>query len=157
MLAEYKLFHGAVLSELIDIAEDDISIGELKEEGRLSSYILNGCIGVQIKHSTARLPPWYFTVTKANAIELSELARVYRSVFVVLVCNLDGMVTLAIEDFAKLVEAGDSDQAWLRVDRSKRQWYSVSGNAATSAIKKSRGVSAILTALKESQDDTENT
>ena len=147
MIPEYKLYHGAVLSELIDVAAFDIVIGELREEGRLSSYILNQHIGLHIKHSTARLPPWQFTITKSNLAELFHLAKTYPHVFVALVCRTDGIAVLSIGEVAEIIDTNESDQAWIRVERSRRQKYSISGNGAALKGKKSKGVSAILELL----------
>jgi hypothetical protein len=147
MIPEYKLYHGAVLCELIDIADVDISIGELKEDGRLSSYSLNQCVGLHIKHSTKRLPPWQFTVTKANLVDLVQLRRRYRSVYIALVCDTDGIVAITVDEAVHMVAESESEQAWLRVSRSRGRWYSVTGNGAEHPIKRSRGIGAIIETL----------
>ena len=149
MIPEYKLYHGAVLSELVDISDRDISIGELREEGRLSSYILDENIGLHIKHSTSRLSPWQFTISTANLTDCLELKRVFKNVYIVLVCHTDGFVTLDIEEAATLIKAGESNQAWIRAERRRGQWYSVSGNADSIAIKKPHGVLQIIDALSQ--------
>lgn len=144
MVPEYKLYHGAVLAELIDIADCDITIGEMKEDGRLSSYTLNNSIGLHVKHSTARLAPWQFTITKANLSEWAKLTETFRQVYIVLVCHLDGIVALSISEIAIVIEAGVSQQAWVRVDRSRGQWYKVSGSGGNLPYKKSKGLSSII-------------
>ena len=147
MIAEYKLYHGAVLSELVDISEVDLVIGELQEEGRLTSYILNQRIGLHIKHSTSRPPPWQFTITKSNLLELFTLARLYRTVFVALVCGTDGIAVLSLEEVAAIVDTSASEKAWVRVDRSRGQQFSISGNGRALAGKKAEGVATIISTL----------
>lgn len=147
MVPDYKLYHGIVLCDLIDVAETDLLIGELVEEGRLSSYIVNQVIGLHIKHSTARLPPWQFTFTRANLLELLDLTKTYRCVFVAFVCGRDGVAVLSIDEITAVIDTSGSDQAWIRVDRSRGKQYAVSGNRRALAKKKPKGVSPIIEAL----------
>ena len=147
MIPEYKLYHGAVLAELIHRCEVPIQIDELHEIGRLSSYIIDSVVGVQIKHSTARMRPWQFTFTRQNISELLDLRHSFARVFVVLVCKTDGMVCLDLTDFLAVLGSGDSDQGWIRVDRPRGKWYELSGGKMTTPKKFPRGIEPILQAL----------
>jgi len=148
MIADYKFYHGVVLAELVNHRTGPLVIDELNEDGRLSSYILDATVGLQIKHSTSRLNPWQFTFTKANLVQLLELQQRYQAVFIVLVCHTDGMVTLTLEETTSILAAGESDQAWIRVDRRKNEWYSVNGGAAELPTKRPQGVQPIIQALE---------
>jgi len=150
MIAEYKFYHGAALVEIIDAKPGPLSIDELNENGRLSSYILNGKVGIQIKHSANRLHPWQFTFTKSNMAQLLSLRKAYPTVFVILVCHTDGMVTLTLEEIIEILVAGASDQAWIRVDRKKNESYSVSGGASELTGKRPQGVQKVIQALEAS-------
>ncbi|MEA2757415.1 MAG: hypothetical protein QOH65_28 [Methylobacteriaceae bacterium] len=147
MIADYKFYHGVVLAELVNVKIGSLSIDELSEDGRLSSYILSGRVGLQIKHSTNRLHPWQFTFTKANISQLLALKQNYKSVFIVLVCCDDGMVTLTLDEVIEILATGQSEQAWIRVDRRRHEWYSVTGGAAELRGKRPQGVHAIIQAL----------
>lgn len=147
MIPEYKLYHGAVLAELVHRAAVPLQIDELSEEGRLSSYILDSLIGLQVKHSTARMRPWQFTFTRQNISELLDLRHSFAQVFVVLVCRTDGMVCLELSDFIRVMGSGESDQGWIRVDRPRGKWYEVSGGKTTAPKKLPRGIDPILQAL----------
>jgi hypothetical protein len=147
MIPDYKLYHGAVLAELIDRAKQTVSIQELIEEGRLSSYVINSKVGVYVKHSAARMPPWQFTFSKANALALVQLRARAPRVFVVLVCWLDGMVCLSLEELALVLDTGKSQQAWIRAERRKSEWYSVSGAASGLPYKKPQGLAQLIEAL----------
>lgn len=147
MIPEYKLYHGAVLAELVHRHPKGLCIDELIEEGRLSSYVLDGSIGLQVKHSTQKLYPWQFTFTKSNLVELLALRQRYKSVFVVLVCHTDGMVCLTIEEATAILAAGETDQAWIRVERRKGEWYAVWGGGAELPNKKPNGLDLLLEAL----------
>jgi hypothetical protein len=151
MIAEYKFYHGAVLAELINLKTGPLSIDELSEDGRLCSYILDGRVGFQIKHSTNRLHPWQFTFTKANLVQLLALQQSYSAVLVVLVCHTDGFVVLTLEEATILLATRESEQAWIRVDRKKNEWYSVNGGVAGLVCKRPQGVQKIIHALETSR------
>lgn len=148
MIADYKLYHGAVLAEIVKKAHRPVSINELGEEGRLSSYILDGWVGIQVKHSTQRLYPWAFTFTKANLVEILTLRETCPSVYIVLVCRTDGMVCLMLEELLEILSIGESEQAWIKVDRRKGKWYSLTGAASTLTRKKPKGVDPVVDVLQ---------
>jgi len=147
MIADYKFYHGAVLAELVTLRGGALSINGQKDDGRLSCYILNDAVGMQIKHSTNRLHPWQFTFTETNFAQLAALRRNYKEVFVVLVCRADGIVALTLEEVKRILAGGDSEQAWIRVDRRKNELYSISGCGAELSSKRPHGVHRIIEAL----------
>jgi len=151
MIAEYKFYHGAVLAELINLKTGPLSIDELSEDGRLSSYVLDGKVGLQIKHSTNRLHPWQFTFTKANLVQLLALQENCSAVFAVLVCYTDGLVALTLEEVTEVLAAVELEQAWIRVDRKKNEWYSVNAGVAGLSRKRPQGVQKIIQALETSR------
>lgn len=143
MIPEYKLYHGAVLASLVHELNVPVTIDELSEAGRLSSYILNGHIGLQIKHSSQRLHPWAFTFTRQNFAELLTLRETCAQVFLVLVCHTDGMVCLTLDEVAAIVTVANSEQAWLKVDRRRGKWYSVNGSGSL-PMKRPKGLGALV-------------
>lgn len=147
MTPEYKFYHGAVLAEIVDVSRREISIRELREDGRLTSYILNGEVGVHIKHSTARLPPWQFTLTRQNFEELLRLLRSHRQIFICCVCGVDGILVVNLQEIANAPIDGCSNQTWIRVSRRRRELYSVSIGQYELPKKYGRGVSKIVKAL----------
>lgn len=155
MIPDYKFYHGAALGELIDISPVDIIVGELREQGRLGSYILDNRIGMHVKHSTARLTPWQFTLTLSNMADCAELRRRFQTVFVVFVCGSDGIVALDLFEVVSLINGASGDQAWLRIERRRGKWYSVYGVAGNEPIKKPRGLSSVIDALSAQCPDHE--
>jgi len=147
MTPEYKFYHGAVLAELVDRSKRAITIDELTEYGRLSSYVLNGNIGIYVKHSAQRLHPWPFTFTRPNLVELLRLQSICDEVFLVLVCEADGMVCLAMNEAVELLQPTSSDQAWLRVDRKRGEWYAVASGGGGLPYKRPKGIDLVLRAL----------
>lgn len=151
MISEYKLYHGAFLAELVDQCDGPVTIDELKEDGRLSSYVLDSVVGLLIKYSTNRLHPWQFGVTRSNLLELLELKKRYPNVYVVLICHTDGIVVLTLEEILEVVCLGGSDQMWVRVDRRKKEQYSVKGASGMLRGKRPHGVHTIVQALRGSR------
>jgi hypothetical protein len=147
VIASYKFYQGVVLCELVDLAGEAITIDELKEDGRLSSYILNNRAGLHIKHSTARMTPWGFTISRDNVEEFFELRQRYNEVFIALVCHTDGIVTLTLKELVSLITEGIAGQAWVRVERRPNKQYTIVGNKSSLAYKKKRGLSDIINYL----------
>lgn len=147
MIADYKFYHGVVLAQLVDKMAGPLSIDELVEDGRLCSYILDDKVGLLIKHSSNRLPPWGFTLSIPNLLDLLSLRQRLESVFVVFVCHKVGMVTVTLDEVAAMITPGESEQAWLRINRRPGQWYEVSGGAGELPKRKPRGVAPIIQAL----------
>jgi hypothetical protein len=149
MIPEYKLYHGAVLAELVDRLPKSVAIDELAEDGRLTSYVLDGRIGLHVKHSMQRLSPWQFTFTAANVNELGFLQMTHNNSFVVLVCRTDGMVCLTVDELKSLLAFRQGDQSWVRVSRHRRELYSVCGAAGELPRKKPDGLDPIIKCLSE--------
>lgn len=127
MIAEYKLYHGAVLADIIDRADFSISFREHVEEGRLLNYVLNSVVGLQIKFATQRLRPWHFSFSDSQIETLEHLQCAYQAAFLVLVCRTDGMIAAPLEDVLPSLRARRDGQSWLRADRKKREMYRLYG------------------------------
>jgi hypothetical protein len=127
MIPEYKLYHGAVLAELVDRCGSAVSIRAYQESGRALNYILSDVVGLQVKHATQRLHPWQFTFAKPHLDALFNLKVQLKYVFVVLVCHTDGMVCMNLDDALSNFGTDFGSQAWLRADRRKGEWYRLYG------------------------------
>lgn len=127
MIRDYKLYHGAVLADIVDRAKGPITIEEVREEGRLLNYVLNRKIGLQVRFSTQRIRPWAFTFTPENVRSLQHLRDQYGQAFLALVCGQDGFVAIDAHDALPSLHAPGDRQSWLRVDRRRREFYKVAG------------------------------
>lgn len=126
MIPEYKLYHGAVLADIVDRCDGSVSIRECIDPGRLLNYVLDERIGVQIKYSTARLRPWTFSFPSNHIRQLQRLHESFPQTFVVLICSVDGLATIpgkTVLDALKGCKSG----GWLRATRKKREMYQVFG------------------------------
>jgi hypothetical protein len=149
MIPEYKLYHGAVLSELVDRCGSAVSIRAYQDSGRLLNYVLSDAVGIQVKHATQRLHPWQFTFPKTHLEMLASLKRRLKSVFIVLVCHTDGMVCLHVDEVLPSLSAVFGSQAWLRADRRKGEWYRVYGPAGEYPTKFPTGIDPVVEAMHQ--------
>jgi hypothetical protein len=149
MIPEYKLYHGAVLAELVDRCGSAVSIRAYQDSGRLLNYVLSDAVGIQVKHATQRLHPWQFTFPKTHLEMLASLKSRLRSVFIVLVCHTDGMVCLHVDEVLPSLNAAFGSQAWLRADRRKGEWYRVYGPAGEYPTKFPTGIDPVVEAMRQ--------
>lgn len=149
MIPEYKLYHGAVLSELVDRCGSAISIRAYQDSGRLLNYVLSDMVGMQVKHATQRLHPWQFTFPKTHLDTLVNLKDRLKSVFVVLVCHTDGMVCLHLDEVLNSLNTPFGSQAWLRADRRKGEWYRLFGPAGEFPSKFPAGIDPVVEAVRQ--------
>ena len=147
MIPEYKLYHGAVLTEIVHRHDGEVTIRDMREEGRPSSYMLNGSVAIQIKHASQRLHPWAFGLTKANLDDLYELNSKVPTVFIVFVCHTDGMACVLLDELIGALPPQETYQQFVRVDRRKGEWYRVIVGGRELDGRKPNGVDAILAAL----------
>lgn len=148
MIPDYKLYHGAVLSDIIDRADIPVSFQETSEAGRLLNYVINGRIGLQLKYATQRLRPWHFSFPASHVEALLHLRHRYARTFLALVCRTDGIIAVdADEVIPSLIATGDN-QAWLRADRKKREMYRLYGPAGEFGKRFSTTTEPIVEALR---------
>lgn len=133
---------------MVHCLDRPVMVDELDEEGRLSSYILNSDIGLQIKHSTQRLRPWQFTFTNANVLELLDLRDRCSEVYIVFAGSHLGMVCVTLEEMLGIADPGGSGQLWIRIDRPRGKWFSISGAKGKLAAKKPNGLDCMLERLQ---------
>lgn len=127
MIPDYKLYHGAVLADIVDKFDGAVSFRESVAPGRLLNYVINDVIGLQIKYSTARLRPWCFSYPLEHIEQLGDLLKVYPRTFAVLVCHMDGFVAISATQLLSSLRGVTGGQAWLRVNRKRREMYRVFG------------------------------
>lgn len=97
MIGAFEQYHGAALRELIVCAPDSITIKPCDQWGRVNSFLLNHRIGLHIKHSAKRLPPWQFTFNDENVAELAALSKEADQVWIAMVCGQDGTVAISLD------------------------------------------------------------
>lgn len=150
MLDDYEFQQGVVLRQLA--VENDYSLSvsfrPFVREGRINAFVMNGRVGVYIKHSSKRMSPWRFTFTIEQAADLLDLEHKFPDSFMVFVCGTDGLVTLSFADLHSIVGFQESENAWVSVSRPPRNQYELAGNRGELKYKVSRGIGTITETLK---------
>jgi len=146
MIREYKLYHGAVLADIVAMLGGAVTLRPEAEGGRLLNYVINEAVGLQVKYATQRLHPWHFNFPSSHVSSLSILASTYPACFVVLVCHTDGMIAIDAADVIASLKS-NAEQMWLRADRKKREMYRVHGPAGEFPGKFKTTVAPIVEAL----------
>jgi hypothetical protein len=144
MINEFEYYHGVALRDIIVTSKVGISIETKNFFGRVNSYLLNGRVGIYIKHSSKRLSPWQYSFSVANLQELLELRRAAKSVWLIFICGPDGLVAVSLRDFVSITETRPGGVAPIRIDRGRNKMYRVSGNAGALPFRKARGVVPIV-------------
>ncbi len=124
---EFEFFHGAALVRLLHGHGSAIKIATYSSPGN-ASYVVNGKVGLYIKHSTKRLSPWRFSFKKEHQDEIRTLRQVYGEVFILLVCHDDGVVSLSYTELKKILNESHEEYEWISVARNRRQEYTVKGS-----------------------------
>jgi hypothetical protein len=129
MIRGFESYHGTVLARLVHSADGTQSIGIFPGLSN-ASYILNEKIGLYIKYSAKRMSPWQFTFKREHQIEI-ETMRSMLNVFVVLVCNDDGIVCLSYEESKSLIGDQAGLVGWITATRRARQMYGIKGSSGS--------------------------
>lgn len=150
MLDDYEFYQGVVLRQLA--VENDYSLSvsfrPFVREGRINAFVLNGRVGVYMKHSSKRMSPWRFTFTIEQAADLLDMEHKFPDSFMVFVCGTDGLVTLSLADLHSIVSFQESENAWVSISRPPRTQYEIAGNRGELGYKVSRGIGAIPETFK---------
>lgn len=134
MIRDHELYHGAALVRLLSTGELPIEVKPFAPGGK-SSYVINGIIGVYIKHSALRMSPWAFTFQPAHQEELSQMMAAFANVFLLLVCERDGVAVLTGPEIRTVLDASQKATQWISVKRGKREQYQVKGSNGSLAFK----------------------
>lgn len=121
---DYTFFHGSALVRLI---QDPRTYGIKLYQGN-HCYLVNKKSCIYLKHSTKRISPWQFTFLPEHLSEITDIQNDIKTLFVVLICNDDGICCLDYQEIAQLILIGNMNQTKsIRVSRSTREKYAVSG------------------------------
>jgi hypothetical protein len=127
MISEFKRYHGSAIAELLDDAEEPISISRYDLNNN-AVYILNSKIALFIKHSTKRIAPWRFSFAPEHLLVYFELQEKYQHIFVVLVCGNDSVAVINANQFSKLIDVHSLENSWISVTTSHNTSMQVEGS-----------------------------
>ena len=148
MFDDYELFQGAVLRQLIVDADCPIAARPFVDEGRISAFVLNERVGIFLKHSSKRMPPWGFTLRATEVEKVLQHLEKQFATYMLFICGRDGVAALDMSMLRSIIDFEETDSAWIRVERKRRSMYGVSGNRGALPHKVSRGADPIFESLR---------
>jgi len=123
MLNQSDFFHGVLLTKLLDHQELNI-----KKHPYSSAYIINNRV-YYIKYSKNRISPWTFSFAETHVAELIDLIEHFENVYIVLICNEDGICCLNFQEFKAVIAVENANfPKWIKAIRQKREKYAVTGS-----------------------------
>lgn len=127
MIKEFEFYHGLVFARILHATQKPISIKTFPSPDN-ASYVLNDKVGIYIKYSTKRLSPWRFSFQKRHQDEISEMKNNIGEVFLLLVCNDNGIVALSFEELKQILNETHEQVEWISAARGKREMFAVKGS-----------------------------
>lgn len=127
MIKEFELYHGAVLSKLAHGRDRDVTIQPYPTPSR-SSYVINGNIGLYIKHSSNRMTPWSFSFADSHQEEILAMHKKLENVFIALVCGTDGIACLSFDELKYVLDDEHGKSEWVKASRKPREKYAIKGS-----------------------------
>jgi hypothetical protein len=126
MIKEYEYYHGAVILGLMQGLNNNLTIKPFLSNSN-SSYVIFDKAGLYIKHSTKRMAPWQFTFLRNHQDEILEMKNKYKEVYVLLVCNDDGVVCIDYNSLKQLLDENHEESEWIRVTKKAGGMYTING------------------------------
>jgi hypothetical protein len=132
VISRVETYQGVALARLCrGIDQDGITI---RVHDR-SSFIIGGSIGIYVKYSAMRLGLWQFSFRIEHQKEIDSLADQCDDVFIVLVCGIDGVACLKLDEYRRLLDEDAQPGEWIKVSRRPRQKYTVTGSDLRRGLK----------------------
>lgn len=127
MIKEFEFYHGLVFARILHGTQRPLSIRPFSATSN-SAYVVSEKIGIYIKYSTKRMTPWRFTFRKEHQDEIELMKAQLKEVFLLLVCNDDGIVCLTSEELGQILDDQHDPIEWISATRHKREMYAVKGS-----------------------------
>ena len=133
MIKEFKTYHGAVFVRLIQGLKK-VLIGIYPTKSNCS-YVIDGKIGFYIKYSKKRLTPWTFTFSRVHQKEIQKMKEQLEEVFVILVCDTDGICCLSYSELKEILDENYEDIENISIHRGAREKYQARGRDGIMKLK----------------------
>lgn len=127
MINDFEFFHGLVFARILHGTQRSLYLRPFQSASN-ASYVVNDAIGIYIKYSTKRMTPWRFTFKKEHQGEIDQMKAHFKNVFLVLVCNDDGIVCLSYSELKQILDNQHNPIEWISATRHKREMYTVKGS-----------------------------
>ena len=127
MINEFEFYHGVTFARMLHTTQRELTSRPYSESDN-AAYVVNGSLGIYIKYSSKRLSPWRFSFQKRHRDRISEMKDSLSQVFLLLVCNDDGVVILTFDEFKQILNETRGETDWISAARNPRQMYSIKGS-----------------------------
>jgi hypothetical protein len=127
VIKEFEFFHGVVFARLFHRGQQVVSIRAFDPESN-AAYVVDDSIGIYVKYSSKRMTPWRFTFSPEHKREIERLRGSVPKVFIVLVCNDDGIACLSYSELKTVLNDQHETHQWISATRHKREMYSIEGS-----------------------------
>jgi len=127
MIKEFEFYHGLVFARILHATQKPISIKPFPSPDN-ASYVLNDKVGIYIKYSTKRLSPWRFSFQKRHQDEILDMKNKIGEVFLLLVCNDNGIVAMSFEEIKQILNEKHEQVEWISAARGKREMFAIKGS-----------------------------
>ena len=134
MISEFEFYHGVAFARMLHATQREVAIKPYSPSDN-AAYVLDRSIGVYVKYSLKRLSPWRFSFQQRHREKIIEMKKDLGNVFVLLVCNEDGIVILTFDELRQILNKAPEGTEWVSATRNKRQMYSISGSDGTLGFK----------------------
>lgn len=149
MIKEFEQYHGVVIREVVVCSPSTVNIEAADHFGRVNSYLIDGNVGLYVKHSSKRMTPWQFTFHDEHIGEIHELEKRSQAVWIALVCGTDGIVLISADELREMNEESESSTWFVRVSRDRHTMYHLNGSVDDLGSAKPRGLRALIESLEE--------
>ncbi len=127
MINEFEFYHGVAFARMLHAMQRELAVKPHSPSDN-AAYVVDGSIGVYIKYSTKRLSPWRFSFQQKHRENIAAMKKDVGDVFVLLICNDDGIVILTFDEFKQVLNQAHGGVEWISASRNRRQMYSVKGS-----------------------------
>jgi hypothetical protein len=127
MINEFEFYHGVAFAKMLHTTQRELTIRAYSARDN-AAYVVDGSMGVYIKYSSKRLSPWRFSFQRRHRDRINEMNDKLSQVFLLLVCNDDGVVVLTFDEFKQILNETRGETEWISAARNRRQMYSIKGS-----------------------------
>lgn len=127
MIKEFEFFHGVVFARILHGGKKLVSIKNYPTSSN-ASYVIDDNIGIYVKYSSKRMSPWRFSFQKEHQDEILEMKNKFGEIYIILVCNDDGIVCLNFDELKNILDHKHEKTEWISVARGPREKYEIKGS-----------------------------
>ena len=124
---EYERYYGTAFMELFEEATSSVRI-EARNSER-TSFLINGKLGLYLKHSSARSNTWNFGFRENDYLAIKELKSVSKEIAFACICGFHGVCIISSKDFEKCAGYPTDFVSRITVRTKVRGSWTVTGSA----------------------------